>query len=219
MVQLISEPKRKLFELLLQDHRINSIVLTNGEVPQSIHVNDDGSVTFGRTRKHWWNWLFSDTITKDFETVCIRMLKAFTKYLPPESDLTKLLTEEIIRNAINSQNYESVIDRFVMYAFLGVTEGDYKLNKLKLIDDNSRQQNNARGSKVKGVGIGYLDLGGGSIPIDIVIDQLRLGVNISTKKQKITDESRSDIVVEIYISHHRMLSRRWVRRAFLFAYR
>ena len=171
-IQLISEPKKKLFKLLLEDKRINSIVLTNDEIPENIQVNDDGSVTFGRTKKHWWNWLFADTVTKDFETVCIRMMKAFSKYLPKESGLTRLLTEEIIHNAVETQNYESVIDRFVMYAFLGVTEGDYKLNKLKLIDDNPRQQQkNASGTtKMKGVGIAYLDLGGGQIPISIHIE-------------------------------------------------
>lgn len=168
-IQLISEPKKKLFALLLQDKRINSIVLTNDEIPESIRVNDDGSITFGRTRKHWWNWLFNDTVTKDFETVCIRMVKAFNNYLPKGSDLTKLLTEEVIHNAIEKQDYESVIDRFVMYAFLGVTEGDYKLNKLKLIDNEPRQQQRNAGSsfRLKGDGVAYLDFGGGSIPIPV----------------------------------------------------
>ena len=161
-IQLISEPKKKLFTLLLQDKRINSIVLTNDEIPESIIVNDDGSITFGRTKKHWWNWLFNDTVTKDFETVCIRMVKAFNNYLPKGSSLTKLLTEEVIHNAIEKQDYESVIDRFVMYAFLGVTEGDYKLNKLKLIDEEPRQRGTC---KRKGDGVAYIDLGGGSIPI------------------------------------------------------
>lgn len=168
-IQLISEPKKKLFALLLQDKRINSIVLTNDEIPESIRVNDDGSITFGRTRKHWWNWLFNDTVTKDFETVCIRMVKAFNNYLPKGSDLTKLLTEEVIHNAIEKQDYESVIDRFVMYAFLGVTEGDYKLNKLKLIDNEPRQQQRNAGSsfRLKGDGVAYIDFGGGSIPIPV----------------------------------------------------
>lgn len=171
-IQLISEPKKKLFKLLLEDKRINSIVLTNDEVPENIIVNDDGSVTFGRTKKHWWNWLFNDTVTKDFETVCIRMVKAFNQYLPKDSGLTRLLTEEVIRNAVEKQDYESVIDRFVMYAFLGVTEGDYKLNKLKLIDEEPRQQSrNASGSrKMQGSGIAYLDVGGGQIPIAIHLE-------------------------------------------------
>lgn len=171
-IQLISEPKKKLFALLLQDKRINSIVLTNDEIPESIRVNDDGSITFGRTKKHWWNLLFNDTVTKDFETVCIRMVKAFNQYLPENSGLTKLLTEEVIHNAIEKQDYESVIDKFVMYAFLGVTEGDYKLNKLKLIDEVSQQQQyNMRDTdKMHGGGIAYLDVGGGQIPIYIRVE-------------------------------------------------
>lgn len=170
---LISEPKRKLFELLLQDHRVSTIVMTNNEVPASIKVNTDGSVTFGRTPKKWWNFLFGDTETKDFETVCIRMAKAFAKYLPPGSGLAESLTQEIIRNAIEEEDYESVIDKFVMYAFLGVTEGDYKLNKLKLIDEDPRQQRkNDRGqSNVSYYGTAYVDLGGGQIPIGVRIEK------------------------------------------------
>lgn len=169
-VQLISPAKRKLFQLLLEDKRISSIVVCNGEDPKAIRVNEDGTVTFGRTKKHWWNWFWQDEVTKDFETVCIRMIKAFSKYLPPDSELVNLLTEEVIKNAVASNNYEDVIDRFVMYAFLGVTEGDYKLNKLKLIDDNPRQRKNASGKmKAYGAGMAYLDLGGGQIPIPVTL--------------------------------------------------
>lgn len=173
MSELISLPKRKLFKLLLEDKRVSSIVLCNDEEPQAIRVNEDGSVTFGRTPKHWWNWFWNDEVTKDFETVCIRMIKAYSKYLPPNSELASLLTEEVVRNAIESNNYESVIDRFVMYAFLGVTEGDYKLNKLKLIDAGARQQYNASDQKFKmsAKGKAYVDFGGGQIPIGISIEE------------------------------------------------
>lgn len=68
------------------------------------------------------------------------MLNAFSQYLPKDSNLPRILTEEIITNAINKQQYDFVIDRFVMYAFLGVTEGDYKLSILQLIDENPQQQ-------------------------------------------------------------------------------
>lgn len=170
---LISEPKRKLFQLLLEDHRVSTIVMTNGEIPESIQVHTDGSVTFGRTPRNWWNILFRDKETKDFETVCIRMAKAFAKYLPPNSNLARFLTEEIIKNAIEEENYELVIDKFVMYAFLGVTDGDYKLNKLKLFDEGTEQQqkNSSGRSKIRCQGTAYLDLGGGQIPLGVFIEE------------------------------------------------
>lgn len=109
------------------------------------------------------------------------MLKAFSKYLPPDSYLTQLLSQEIIENAIKHNDYEDVIDRFVMYAFLGVTEGDYVLNKLKLKNDKpQQQQQNARGkpndcsknNRVRCLGTAFLDLGGDcSIPVNVVVDQ------------------------------------------------
>ena len=178
MLKLLSEPKRKLFQLLLEDKRVSSIVLCNEEEPKAIRVNEDGSVTFGRTPKHWWNWFWNDEITKDFETVCIRMIKAYNKYLPPGSGLTSLLTEEVVKNAVETNNYESVVDRFVMYAFLGVTEGDYKLNKLKLIDEGTQQQNNRREQKtrVSARGLAYIDFGGGQIPMEVDIESYQDGI-------------------------------------------
>ena len=162
-MNLLSESRKDLLKLLLKDKRISSIVLLNGEIPESIAINDDGSVTFGRTPRKWWNYIFRDTTTLSFTDLCFRMMKAFSQYLPKDSELSKLLTKEIIENAIENNRYDFVIDRFVMYAFLGVTEGDYKLNKLKLIDEEPQQQ---RGTcKRKGDGVAYIDLGGGSIPI------------------------------------------------------
>lgn len=170
-VSLISEPRKDLLKLLLKDKRISDIVLTNGEIPQSIRVNDDGSVTFGRTARHWWNFIFQDTITISFIDLSFKMLTAFAQYLPKDTSLSRILTEEIIKNAVNERKYDFVIDRFVMYAFLGVTEGDYKLSILQLIDEEPQQQpKNTRGKTVvRGQGTGYLNLGGGSIPIPITI--------------------------------------------------
>lgn len=139
-VRLISKSREDLLKLLLKDNRISSIVLLNNEIPESIVINDDGSVTFGRTPKHWWNKIFRDYTTLSFTDLCFKMLNAFSRYLPKDSNLPRILTEEIITNAINRQQYDFVIDRFVMYAFLGVTEGDYKLSILQLIDENPQQQ-------------------------------------------------------------------------------
>lgn len=60
-VRLISKSREDLLKLLLKDNRISSIVLLNNEIPESIVINDDGSVTFGRTPKHWWNKIFEIT--------------------------------------------------------------------------------------------------------------------------------------------------------------
>lgn len=173
-VRLISKSREDLLKLLLKDNRISSIVLLNNEIPESIVINDDGSVTFGRTPRHWWNRIFRDYTTLSFTDLCFKMLNAFKRYLPAKSNLPRILTEEIITNAIEKQQYDFVIDRFVMYAFLGVTEGDYKLSLLQLIDENPQQQhkmNVDRKTKLKGNGVGYLDLGGGQIPIEIRLEE------------------------------------------------
>ena len=164
-VRLISKSREDLLKLLLKDNRISSIVLLNNEIPESIVINDDGSVTFGRTPKHWWNQIFRDYTTLSFTDLCFKMLNAFSRYLPKDSNLPRILTEEIITNAINKQQYDFVIDRFVMYAFLGVTEGDYKLSILQQKNDCGRKK------RFRGEGIAYLDLGGGQIPIGVRLEE------------------------------------------------
>lgn len=173
VVSLISEPRKDLLKLLLKDRRISDVVLTNGEIPQSIQINNDGSVTFGRTPRHWWNFIFGDTVTISFIDLSFKMLAAFSQYLPKKSSLPQILTEEIIENAVKQRKYDFVIDRFVMYAFLGVTEGDYKLNILQLIDESPAETaKNTSGKKtVFGKGTAFLDLGHGSIPIGIRIEE------------------------------------------------
>ena len=95
------------------------------------------------------------------------MLAAYSKYLPPNKYLNNILTQKVIEEAYKTYDYESVINRFALYAFLGVTEGDYKISKTMLIDDDpQQQQKNARGQKI-GSCIGYLNLGGGDMAINI----------------------------------------------------
>lgn len=170
-MKLISDYKKLVLKLLLQDPRINSVVLTNNEVPRSIEVHDDGSVTFGRTPKKWWNFLFGDKVTIGFRELSTLMLTAYCKYLPPNSGLEDILTREVIDKAYKNNNYEDIIDRFTLYAFLGVTEGEYKINKLKLIDKDPRQQYNAGGRTGSRRKVGeinaFMDLGGGQLPTTI----------------------------------------------------
>lgn len=174
-IQLISEPKQKILKLLLEDHRINQMVLTNGEIPKSIVINDDGSVTFGRTPKHWWNYLFRDYKTLSFSDLAFGMLRAYQKYTPTNVKFFDTVSQEILDHAIQIRDYDKVIDRFMIHAFLGVAEGDYKLETLKIAD--SRQQpNNTRNNQGKrgnivADGVVYIDLGGGQIPLDLHIEQ------------------------------------------------
>ena len=59
-----------------------------------------------------------------------------------------------------------------MYAFLGVTEGDYKLSILQLIDEAPTETvKHSSRQTVYGKGTAFLDLGCGSIPIGIRIEE------------------------------------------------
>lgn len=146
-MKILSDSKKLLLELLLKDTRISSEILLNGEIPESIKVHDDGSVTFYRSRQHWWSWLFQDKKTYEFRELSTMMLAAYSKYLPPNKYLNNILTQKVIEEAYKTHDYESVINRFALYAFLGVTEGDYKISKTMLIDDDPQQQQKMRVDK------------------------------------------------------------------------
>ena len=90
-MKILSDSKKLLLELLLKDTRISSEILLNGEIPESIKVHDDGSVTFYRSRQHWWSWLFQDKKTYEFRELSTMMLAAYSKYLPPNKYLNNIL--------------------------------------------------------------------------------------------------------------------------------
>lgn len=172
-VQLISDSKKRVLKLLLEDNRISGLVLLNGERPQSIKVHDDGSVTFGRTPKKWWNFIFGDEETLNFETVYMRMLKAYREYLPDNSYIAKVFTDKVIDKYLSSGNYDEVVKCFMIYALLGVKEGDYMLDKPSLLDEDPRQQNNASGQqprrRMSGTIPASINLGGDYFPFDLHI--------------------------------------------------
>lgn len=170
-VKLISESRKDYLKLLMKDPRISRAVLINSEIPQSMVINDDGSVTFGLTPTRWWNFLFRSHVRISFSDLAFRIRNALAEYTPEFSGFKDALKEEIVENAIDAHNYDYVIDRLFLNAILGVTEGEYKIKKTK--EGNLRQPSNKSGrdhSRVGRVQVG-LDLGGGCIPLDLYIEE------------------------------------------------
>lgn len=170
-VELISNSRKDYLKLLMKDPRICRVVLLNGEVPQSMVVNDDGSVTFGLTPTKWWNYLFRSHVRISFPELAFRIRNALAEYTPEHSGFKDALKEEIVENAIDARNYDYVIDRLFLNAILGVTEGEYKIKSSK--EGKLRQPNNKSGrdfSRVGKVQVG-LNLGGGCIPLDLYIEE------------------------------------------------
>lgn len=172
-VSLISESRKDLLKLLLKDPRISNQILINGEIPQSIVIHDDGSVTFGRTPTKWWNWLFRDYTNKSFRDLAFDMRIAYAKYTPADSCMSQALDVDIIKYAVDQKAYDWVIDKFVMTAFLGVTEGDYLLRTLSEDKESRQPQREMRSndSKTKMRGKLALNLGGDCMPIDIIVEE------------------------------------------------
>lgn len=172
-VSLISDSRKDLLLLLLKDPIISNQCLIKGEIPGSIVINDDGSITFGRTPRKWWNWIFRDRRTISFRDLAFDMRTAYGKYTPTDCGMSEAMDAEIIRNSVDRKDYDGIIDKFVIHAFIGVNEGRYLLRTLQE-DKNIRQpQQKVRydGPKKTMRGTIALDLGGDCMPIDVVIEE------------------------------------------------
>lgn len=166
-IKLISESRKKFLKLLLDDPRISSVVLINGEIPKSVCINDDGSVTFGLVPQRFINRIFRSYRTIEFPTLAFRIRNALAKYTPNNSGFKEFIKDEIVNHAIDSMKYDYVIDRLFMNAILGVTEGEYLIKPLGDVSSHS----NKSGEKVvyespKNWG---LVLGDGIIPLSLKI--------------------------------------------------
>ncbi len=174
-MQLISESRKKLLRLLLEDPRIGELVLVNGEKAASVVIKDDGSTTFRSIPDTWWAWLFryGHKRTMSFSDLAFLIRDALARYTPASSRFRDAIKDEIVDHAIDSKNYDYVVDRLFLNAILGVTEGEYKLKRggeLRQPDNNSCKDQGTNYRRVGKTTIG-IDLGGGCIPVDLYIEE------------------------------------------------
>lgn len=171
-VSLISDSRKDLLLLLLKDPIITNQFLINGEIACSIVINDDGSVTFGRTPRKWWNWIFRDRKTISFRDLAFEMRMAYAKYTPRECGMSEAMDAEIIRNSVDRKDYDGIIDKFVIHAFIGVNEGRYLLHTLEGNNERQPQKTKVRYDSKKVMrGKIALNLGGDYMPLDVTIEE------------------------------------------------
>ena len=100
----------------------NLIDESKKELYSTVTINDDGSITFGKTRYLWWNKLIGDEFTMSFTDFAFKTTAALSGQKRNINDIIlKGLSEEVIKNAIIEEKYDMVVDRLFDAARYGVT--------------------------------------------------------------------------------------------------
>lgn len=119
----LSSKSVKLIELLLSDPTIRKELIDdkNGELFKTVTIQEDGSIVLGKTRCLWWNRLLGDEKILSFTDFAFRTVAALSGQKCNVNDIIlKGLSEEVIRNAIQDDQFDVVVDRLFDAARYGV---------------------------------------------------------------------------------------------------
>ena len=119
----ISLKSKLQIQILFLDPTIkrNLIDESKKELYSRITINEDGSITFGKTGCLWWNRLLGDEMTISFADFAIKTVAALAGQERNINDvILKGLSEEVIRNAVMRDKYDMVVDRLFDAARYGV---------------------------------------------------------------------------------------------------
>lgn len=82
------------------------------EYYKRVDINDDGSITLGKTKRRWVNRLFGDEETKSFVDFCISTTAALSGQRNNVNEiLLRGLTRETVVNAVMDKRLEEMVDR------------------------------------------------------------------------------------------------------------
>lgn len=119
----LSERSKKQIEILFMDDTIRRYLIDDDkkELYKTVTINDDGSITFGKTRVLWWNKLIGDEKTISFADFALKTVAALSGQHRNVNDIVlKGLGQEVIKNAIMDNQYDLVVDRLFDAARYGV---------------------------------------------------------------------------------------------------
>jgi hypothetical protein len=114
MKGLIDGAHKRLLEILLDDETIKRALIDDKKLEyyKRCDINNDGSITFGKTSYRWVNRLFGDEETKSFVDVCMSIIAALSGQKNNVNEiLLRGLTRETIVNAVMDKKLEEMVDR------------------------------------------------------------------------------------------------------------
>ena len=119
----LSQRSKLQIQILFLDPTIrrNLIDESKKELYSRVTINDDGTITFGKTGCLWWNRLIGDEKTISFADFALKTVASLAGQERNVNDvILKGLSEEIIRNAVMQEKYDMVVDRLFDAARYGV---------------------------------------------------------------------------------------------------
>ena len=129
-----------LMQDLLTDPDIQASI-TNGESEKWAieDINEDYSITLGKTRCRWWNRLLNDEKTISFNDFALNIVN---KLVGQKANVNKVILEglsiEFVNNAVVRHDNETVIDRLFDCARYGV-EGPLNSKGFSVGDVNDKK--------------------------------------------------------------------------------
>lgn len=137
---MLSIERQELLGLLLKDPNISGCLLQEGEIARSVTVNDDGSITIGRTGRKWYNRLFNSERHIDFMTLALLISQKISgaKELD-DNPVFAGLSREVLDKAFLNKKEDYIVDALWDTVRM-VCDGIWKSNYSKL-DSTPKQIN------------------------------------------------------------------------------
>lgn len=161
----INQYKLALLRLLLQDPKIRSCLIWDGEVAKELLVKDNGDILLGRCRYGWVNRLFNSYKEIDFFTMASKIAVCVTGSVKKINPDLGGMFEEIINKVLITNNREQIIDMLFQYTVLFDEDSVYAS---KFIQGGSRSRPDEDRFYRQNIGKVAVDLGGcflGDIPL------------------------------------------------------
>lgn len=137
MSKTISDVSKKLIEILFMDESIKRSLVDEKDNAcyKLVTINDDGSITFGKTNIRWWNHLIGDEKTISFTDFALTVVKVLSGQKNNCKEIiVKGLGQEVIKTAIIKEEYDTVVDRLFDAARYGV-KGPLTTKGFQISDD------------------------------------------------------------------------------------
>lgn len=137
MAKTISDVSKKLMQILFMDESIKRSLVDEKDNTcyKLITINDDGSITFGKTSTGWWNRLIGDEKTISFTDFALTVVKVLSGQKNNCKEIiVKGLGHEVIKTAIIKEEYDVVVDRLFDAARYGI-KGPLSTKGFQISDD------------------------------------------------------------------------------------
>lgn len=135
-----------ILQYLLEDPSIKAILIDNPkkELYSRMDINEDGSITLGKTSYRWWNRLVNDEKTISFNEFAIKLTDVISgQEKNTNNKILKGLLEVIAKKGIKSKDYSYVLDQLLVAVKFGM-DGPLRCKCINLDDYDGEPEEDRR---------------------------------------------------------------------------